>query len=43
MNWLGKKKGEGVEYFVMLLSILIVIAIKGSGAVSIDRWLLSKI
>jgi putative oxidoreductase len=43
MNWSGKKKGEGIEYFVMLLSILIVIAIKGSGALSIDRWLLSKI
>lgn len=43
MNWLGKKKGEGIEYFVMLLSILIVITIKGSGALSIDRWLLSKI
>ena len=42
MNWLGKKKGEGVEYFVMLLSILIVIFIKGSGALSIDLWLLSK-
>jgi putative oxidoreductase len=42
MNWLGKKKGEGIEYFVLLLSILIIITIKGSGAVSIDRWLLSK-
>lgn len=36
MNWLGKKKGEGIEYFVMLLSILIVIMINGSGAISID-------
>ena len=43
MNWIGKKKGEGIEYFVMLLSILIVITIKGSGALSIDRWLLSKL
>ena len=42
MNWLGKKKGEGVEYFVMLLSILLIIIIKGSGALSIDLWLLSK-
>lgn len=43
MNWLGKKRGEGSEYFVMLLSILLVILIKGSGAISIDLWLLSKI
>jgi putative oxidoreductase len=39
MNWLGKKKGEGVEYFVLLLSILLVIIFKGSGAVSIDIWI----
>ena len=40
MNWIGKKKGEGIEYFVMLLSILLVIILKGSGALSIDAWLL---
>lgn len=43
MNWFGKKRGEGVEYFVMLLSVLLIIIIKGSGAMSIDLWLLSKI
>ena len=43
MNWTGKKKGEGIEYFVMLLSILLIIVIKGSGAISTDLWLLSKI
>jgi len=41
MNWTGKKKGEGIEYFVMLLSILFIIIITGSGPVSIDRWLLA--
>jgi putative oxidoreductase len=39
MNWIGKKKGEGIEYFILLLSILLVILIKGSGALSIDNWL----
>ncbi len=39
MNWLGKNKGEGIEYFIMLLSILLVIIFKGSGAMSIDIWL----
>jgi putative oxidoreductase len=39
MNWFGKKNGEGIEYFVMLLSILLVIVLKGSGAVSIDLLL----
>ncbi len=40
MNWMGKKKGEGVEYFVLLLSILLIIIFRGSGPFSIDRWLL---
>jgi putative oxidoreductase len=40
MNWIGKKKGEGIEYFVMLLSILLIIIIEGSGAMSVDLWLL---
>jgi putative oxidoreductase len=39
MNWFGKKKGEGIEYFIMLLAILLVIIIKGSGALSIDSFL----
>ncbi len=42
MNWVGKKKGEGVEYFILLLAVLLVIIVKGSGAVSIDRWLLAR-
>ncbi|HEY4108051.1 DoxX family protein [Puia sp.] len=39
LNWLGKKKGEGVEYFVLLLSVLLVIIIKGTGAFSLDHCL----
>jgi putative oxidoreductase len=41
LNWFGKKKGEGIEYFVLLLAILLVITIKGSGALSVDRWLMT--
>jgi putative oxidoreductase len=36
MNWVGKKKGEGIEYFILLLSLLLIIIIRGSGALSID-------
>lgn len=39
LNWFGSKKGEGVEYFVLLLSLLLVIVLKGSGALSVDFWL----
>lgn len=42
MNWSGNKKGEGIEYFVMLLSILLIIIIKGSGALSLDLWLITR-
>jgi putative oxidoreductase len=41
LNWIGRKKGEGIEYFVMLLSILMVVTIKGSGPMSVDAWLLT--
>ncbi len=36
MNWLGKKRGEGVEYFILLL---LMVVIKGSGAFSVDFFL----
>lgn len=39
MNWNNNKNGEGIEYFVMLLSPLIIVVVKGSGAVSVNRWL----
>jgi putative oxidoreductase len=39
MNWFGEKNGEGIEYHVMLLSLLLIVIIKGSGAMSVDLWL----
>jgi len=43
LNWWGKKNGEGIEYFVMLLALLLVIIIKGSGAFSFDLWLSARL
>lgn len=43
MNWFNKKKGEGIEYFVMLLAMLLIVVINGSGAFSIDLLLLPKL
>lgn len=40
LNWMGTKKGEGIEYFVMLLGILLFVIINGSGAYSIDYLLM---
>ena len=30
MNWFGEKGGEGIEYFVMLLTMLLVVVVRGS-------------
>jgi putative oxidoreductase len=40
-NWYGQQKGEGFEFHILAAAIAIVIMIKGSGALSLDR-LLSK-
>ncbi len=39
MNWFGTKKGEGFEYHLLAIAIGVVIALRGSGALSLDRLL----
>jgi putative oxidoreductase len=39
MNWSGQQKGEGYEFFILLIAMAIAILIRGSGAWSIDRIL----
>lgn len=39
MNWTGQQKGEGYEFFILLIAMAIAILIRGSGAWSIDRLL----
>jgi putative oxidoreductase len=39
MNWSGAQKGEGFEYHLLALALCLIILVKGSGAVSIDRAL----
>ena len=36
MNWSGTQKGEGVEFHLLAVSILLVIMVRGAGAFSID-------
>jgi putative oxidoreductase len=38
-NWLGTQKGEGYEFHLLAFAILLVIMLKGSGALSVDRAL----
>jgi putative oxidoreductase len=38
-NWSGQQKGEGIEYHLLAIALLLVVMIKGSGALSVDRAL----
>jgi putative oxidoreductase len=39
MNWTGTQKGEGIEYFILLLSLSIILLITGGGKASVDAAL----
>src|SRR5207245_7139873 len=39
MNWFGTLKGEGFEYHLLAITIGAVIALRGSGALSLDGLL----
>jgi putative oxidoreductase len=39
MNWLGNQKGEGYEFHLLGIAIAVALLIRGSGALSVDRWL----
>src|SRR6202012_2476638 len=36
MNWTGQQKGEGFEYHLVALALLLIVLVKGAGALSID-------
>jgi putative oxidoreductase len=39
MNWAGSKKGEGIEYHLLMGAMAVVVMIWGGGAFSVDRAL----
>ncbi len=39
MNWSGQQQGEGYEYHLLALAIVITLIIKGAGRWSVDRVL----
>jgi putative oxidoreductase len=39
MNWFGMQKGEGFEYHLLAVTIGLLIVVRGSGALSLDRLL----
>jgi putative oxidoreductase len=42
MNWSGAQKGEGFEYHLLVLAIVVFLMIRGAGALSVDRVLASR-
>jgi putative oxidoreductase len=41
MNWAGNQKGEGIEYFIMLLGVALTLIIAGGGKASVDAALVT--
>jgi putative oxidoreductase len=39
MNWAGNQKGEGIEYFIILLGVALTLIIAGGGKASVDAAL----
>jgi putative oxidoreductase len=37
MNWGGNQKGEGIEFHLLAIAILLGVMLRGAGPVSIDR------
>jgi len=42
MNWFGNIKGEGFEYHILMLSMLLSLLIAGGGKASLDALLFNK-
>ena len=42
MNWGGQQKGEGSEFFILVIAMAIALVVRGSGAWSIDRMLVRE-
>ncbi|MBI5707432.1 MAG: DoxX family protein [Armatimonadetes bacterium] len=43
MNWTGTQTGEGYEFHLLAIALSALIAIKGSGALSVDRWIAGRL
>ena len=42
MNWTGSQSGEGWEFFLLATTMAVAIAVRGSGAMSLDRALTER-
>jgi len=42
MNWTGRNAGEGYEYHLLAIALILTVFVHGAGAVSLDRLLTSR-
>lgn len=42
MNWSGQQAGEGFEFHLLALALALIVVLKGSGRLSIDRVLTTR-
>ena len=43
MNWAGTNAGEGYEFHLLALALSLPLIVRGGGAFSLDRWLVSRL
>jgi putative oxidoreductase len=43
MNWYSETRGEGFEYHLLVLGMVLAIVLRGGGRWSADRWLAGRI
>jgi putative oxidoreductase len=39
MNWTGRNPGEGYEYHLLAIALILVVLVHGAGALSLDRFI----
>ena len=42
MNWQGRQMGEGYEYHLLAIALIVTILVRGAGALSLDRAISSE-
>jgi putative oxidoreductase len=43
MDWAGNQRGEGIEYFIILLGVALTVIIAGGGKASVDAALANSV
>jgi putative oxidoreductase len=43
MNWFGAQKGEGIEYFILVVGLALVLLIGGAGRYAVDNLISDKL